>query len=66
MPVLALQGIDDHYGTEAQIDIVVERCTAPVTKVMLPNCGHSPHREAPDEMLRATSEFLATLSQSQT
>ena len=66
VPVLALQGIDDHYGTEAQIDIVVERCTAPVTKVMLPNCGHSPHREAPDEMLRATSEFLATLSQPQT
>ena len=66
VPVLALQGVDDHYGTQAQIDIVVERCTAPVTKVMLPNCGHSPHREAGDETLRAITEFQEALSQSHT
>jgi pimeloyl-ACP methyl ester carboxylesterase len=61
VPVLALQGVDDHYGTEAQIDIVVERCAVPVTKEMLPNCGHSPHREAPDETLRALLEYVAAL-----
>jgi pimeloyl-ACP methyl ester carboxylesterase len=62
VPVLALQGVDDHYGTEAQIDILVERCTVPVTKMMLPNCGHSPHREAGDKTLDAIVAFAKPLS----
>jgi pimeloyl-ACP methyl ester carboxylesterase len=69
VPVLALQGIDDHYGTEAQIDIVVERCTAPaapVTKVMIPNCGHAPHKEAPDETIEALVRFAKAVTAAQT
>jgi len=46
VPVLAVQGRDDPYGTLAQIDIVSERVTkAPVTKLILDNCRHAPHRE---------------------
>lgn len=59
VPVLAMQGVDDHYGSEAQIDILVERCPGPVTKVMLPDCGHSPHRERPAETLAAIQAFAA-------
>lgn len=66
VPVLALQGVDDHYGTEAQIDIVVERCTAPVTKVMIPNCGHTPHKEAADETLAALTRHVGSVLKPQT
>ncbi|HEC09227.1 MAG TPA: alpha/beta hydrolase [Acidimicrobiales bacterium] len=35
--------------------------SGPVRIVELPGCGHSPHREAPEDVLAATEEFLGTL-----
>lgn len=61
-PVLAIQGADDQYGTEKQLDAIVSAVGSnKVTKVYLPNCGHAPHLEANDEVL-ATIQRWAKLN----
>lgn len=44
-PVLALQGVDDEYGTLAQIEAMARRANGPVDRLLLARCGHSPHRD---------------------
>jgi pimeloyl-ACP methyl ester carboxylesterase len=61
VPVLAIQGRDDQYGTLAQIDALVNRAHAPVDTAILENCKHSPHVEQPDYTLEVASDFLARL-----
>src|SRR5262249_39964017 len=53
-PVLALQGVDDEYGTAAQIDALAKCASGPVDRVLLARCGHAPHRDR-----RAFVEALA-------
>ena len=59
-PVLALQGREDPYGTLAQIDQIAVPAGR-IERVELAGCGHSPHRDAPQETLRHIVEFLAPL-----
>lgn len=61
VPILAIQGEDDRYGTRAQIDEIETRAYAPVDIAMLPNCGHSPHAECPDTLRALIAEFTARL-----
>jgi pimeloyl-ACP methyl ester carboxylesterase len=60
-PVLVIQGEDDEYGTLAQVDAVKRRVREART-VVLPSCGHSPHRDQPTATLHAISQFAGTLS----
>jgi pimeloyl-ACP methyl ester carboxylesterase len=56
-PLLAIQGLDDEYGTLAQIHAVARR--VPQTELLeLPDCGHSPHRDQPDAVIGAVTGFL--------
>jgi pimeloyl-ACP methyl ester carboxylesterase len=56
-PVLAIQGVDDAYGTMAQIDGIAQ--ALPGTQLLkLAACGHSPHRDQPDAVLAACQPFL--------
>ena len=56
-PVLAVQGLDDVYGTMAQIDGIA--AAVPGTRLLkLPQCGHSPHRDQPQALVEATQAFL--------
>lgn len=56
-PILALQGYDDQYGTMAQIDLIA--AAAPQTQLLkLHNCGHSPHRDQPADVVGAIKAFL--------
>jgi pimeloyl-ACP methyl ester carboxylesterase len=57
-PVLAIQGLEDEYGTMEQLDRI-ERSTRNVSRLELQGCGHSPHRDQPDAVLAATADFLA-------
>ena len=50
-PVLVIQGEDDEYGTLAQVDAIEAGCGGPVRRLVLPDCGHSPHREQPEATL---------------
>lgn len=62
-PLLAIQGLDDPYGTMAQIDDIAAR--APQTRLLkLPDCGHSPHREQTQAVNAAIVAFLGDLNQS--
>lgn len=59
-PVLALQGVDDPYGTLRQVeDIAPTR--GPLTTRVLQACGHSPQRDQPQLTTRYIAEFLAPL-----
>lgn len=58
-PVLALQGIDDEYGTLRQIEVIAEQ--VPGTRLLaLADCAHSPQREQTAAVLQAITEFLAS------
>lgn len=61
IPVLAIQGRDDPYGTLAQITEIEERIYSPVETVILEGCGHAPHLEKPQETHAAIIEFCARL-----
>jgi len=56
-PVLAVQGLDDEYGTLAQIHGIVER--VPQTETLeLAGCGHSPHRDQSERLIAAVTDFI--------
>jgi pimeloyl-ACP methyl ester carboxylesterase len=56
-PLLAVQGLDDEYGTLEQIHGIARRL--PQTRLLeLPDCRHSPHRDQPDALIEAVAEFI--------
>ena len=61
-PVLAIQGLNDEYGTLAQIRDIQRH--VPQTQLLeLDNCGHSPHRDQTQALtLGCVSFFNAHLS----
>lgn len=61
-PVLAMQGIDDEYGTLAQIRDI--RRAAPQTQLLeIPDCRHSPHKDQPATVIQAIAGFIGALDQ---
>ena len=56
-PVLAIQGADDEYGTLAQVEGIRERASQ-TEVVVLEDCRHSPHRDRPQALTRATTDFI--------
>jgi pimeloyl-ACP methyl ester carboxylesterase len=60
-PVLAIQGYDDEYGTMAQLGAIANQVTGAVTLVPLANCKHSPHRDQPEQVLKAIAAFVDEL-----
>jgi pimeloyl-ACP methyl ester carboxylesterase len=58
VPVLAIQGADDEYGTVAQLDAIARGVRAPVETMLLPDCGHAPHRDRPAAALAAMADFI--------
>ena len=57
-PVLAVQGRDDEYGTLAQVEGIRAR-VAGSELVVLDDCGHSPHRDQPEALTRAVTDFIS-------
>jgi pimeloyl-ACP methyl ester carboxylesterase len=60
-PVLAMQGVDDEYGTAAQIEAIARGAGGSVETVLIENCRHSPHRDQLDEVLRRLSGFVESV-----
>jgi pimeloyl-ACP methyl ester carboxylesterase len=57
-PLLAVQGLDDEYGTLEQIRGIARR--VPQTRLLeCPSCGHSPHRDQPEAVIAAMRQWLA-------
>ena len=61
-PALIMQGVDDQYGTPAQVDAIaagIAKGDGPAAhKAMLPDCGHSPHQEQPQAVLDLMRDFI--------
>lgn len=62
VPVLVIQGEDDPYGTRAQVDAIARQVRGPVEVLMLPRCGHSPHRDQPEATESAMIAFARGLA----
>ena len=64
-PLLAIQGEDDPYGTLAQIEDIAQ--AVPHTRLLtLPACGHAPHRDQPQAVEHAVTDFMASLASRRT
>lgn len=59
VPVLAIQGVDDQYGTLAQIREIETRAYCPVDTAILCECQHAPQFEQPERTLAAVRDFCA-------
>ena len=60
-PILALQGLDDQYGTMAQVQAIARQSGGPVEILPLAECRHSPQRDQPDAVLAAIAKFVKTV-----
>lgn len=58
-PLLALHGDRDEYGSLAHPQRITRLTQGPSETVVIPDCGHVPHRERPAVVLRAVERFLA-------
>ena len=56
-PLLAVQGVDDEYGTLAQIRNIKPQ--VPQAQLLeIPACRHSPHRDQPQLLIAAVLAFV--------
>ncbi len=61
-PLLAVQGVDDEYGTLEQIRGIARH--VPQTQLLeLAHCAHSPHRDQPEQLIDAVETFLRSQPQ---
>jgi pimeloyl-ACP methyl ester carboxylesterase len=60
-PVLVLQGVDDQFGTEAQVQAIAASTGANVRTYMVPGAGHSPHKDAPGITLDLVLQFVRSI-----
>jgi len=60
-PVLALGGRDDPYSSPRQLELIRTNAGGPVDVVLLPDCGHVPHRDEPHAVLGAIAGFVERL-----
>jgi pimeloyl-ACP methyl ester carboxylesterase len=60
-PMLLIQGRDDEYGTVAQLDRIEARAKGPVSRLVMADCGHAPHRDCEAAVLEAITAFATGL-----
>ncbi|HEX6361802.1 MAG TPA: alpha/beta hydrolase [Albitalea sp.] len=56
-PLLVVQGEDDEYGTLEQVRRI-QRRVPHAQALVLPACGHSPHRDQPERLIEAAGAFI--------
>ncbi len=58
VPILAVQGLDDPYGTMAHVERIAARAGGVVELLPLETCAHSPHRDQTAAVIAAASAFI--------
>ncbi|MBV8325636.1 alpha/beta hydrolase [Chryseobacterium sp.] len=61
-PLLFIQGEADEYGTLNQLEKTVAQVSGKTEKYIIPNIGHTPHKESPELVLAKAVEFINKLS----
>lgn len=56
--LFAIQGEDDEYGTESQIDCIINGVSGYTIKLIAPSVKHTPHRESKELILAESASFL--------
>ena len=57
-PTMAIQGRQDQYGTEEQIERIIKGIGPEASPLWIEQCGHIPHREAEEAVLSSTAMFI--------
>lgn len=58
IPTAIIQGVEDNYGSLAQVDKIAKGVTGPVFTYLMESCGHFPHKENPEKVLEYVNEFV--------
>jgi pimeloyl-ACP methyl ester carboxylesterase len=61
VPILIVQGEDDQYGTQRQIEMARQECYCPVEVALYPDVPQTPPRAAPALLRASISEFATRL-----
>ncbi len=61
VPLLIMQGLDDQYGTLAQVEAIEKGVGVSAEISLIPDCKHSPHHEQRDTTFTAIVDFINTL-----
>jgi pimeloyl-ACP methyl ester carboxylesterase len=59
-PLLVLQGTDDQFGTELQVESIRTSVSGPVGTHLFPGVGHVPHLEAGEAVVAEAGRFLSS------
>ena len=62
-PILAIQGLEDQYGTMAQVQAIARQSGGPVEILPLAKCRHSPQRDQADATLAAIAKFVKQIGE---
>ena len=62
VPVLAIQGTRDQYGTTAQLDALEEDLPSPLDVALLEDCRHAPHIDQAERCLQLVRRHIERLS----
>jgi pimeloyl-ACP methyl ester carboxylesterase len=57
-PVLAIQGVEDEFGTLAQVQSIVNQVSGQADMYMVVNAGHSPHKQSELWVINQCCSFL--------
>lgn len=57
-PTLAIQGVNDEFGSEEQVDRIVNQVKGPGLKFMVEMAKHTPHKENPIPVLEKVSQIM--------
>ena len=57
-PLLSLHGDDDEFGSPAHPERLLALAGGPAAMQLLQGCGHVPHREQAEAVLKAVARFL--------
>jgi pimeloyl-ACP methyl ester carboxylesterase len=59
-PALIIQGNDDEYGTEEQVDGIIRNVSGHKEKFIVDDCGHVPHHQQREIVLSKMADFITT------
>lgn len=59
-PLMLVQGLNDEYGSLDQLSEIARHVPGAL-RVELPDCGHSPHRDQPESLTGAITDWTADL-----